>query len=1296
MTDPQALWEQLQEERARRKALEEVLRKRVLYERYLTDFASQFLHSGPHELDATLARVMTMIGSLAQADRAYLVLWNGETGRPAVRAQWRQEGKKAIQPENMGGDAFFRNYLERVRQGQLALLGIEPDPWESDFGISLASQTAVPMVGPLAWVPIQQGPKVVGFLGADSVSQRTIRWSVDFVSFLRLVSEMMLTAIQRQAAERGLQGHRRFLRGVIDALPTPIAVMDRGGQYLLVNEAKAALFGMTREDIEGQREAFLESRYEEPERRRELARRVFETGREHTFTERLTNAAGEQRWFDTVLRSLDSPGGDEAYTLTVMTDLTDRRGMEQDLRESEAAIRTLYEIGSNATMTFQEKIQFLLGFGCGRFDVEHGFLARMDQEENVFDVQEAIGPEHGRIPKGYRCGLEDTYCRRLYSEDSPIIVENAGEDAGWKDYVPYRMRRLETYLGTRVMIGGRLWGSFCFFSMKPHRRSYTTLDRELLNLMAQMVAGEIERRERESELRLMEFAVNRAGESVFWYDERGAIAYANDAACRNLGYSREELLKKACWEIVKDCEESHFLERWGEIQQGQAAIFECEHIRRDGTLMSVESSLNKVRFEGREYICAFVRDISSRKEAEAHLLKSMEKAEAATKAKSMFLANMSHEIRTPLNGVIGMTGLLLDTKLDNEQREWGEAIRRSGEALLSVVNDVLDFSKIEAGKLELEETPFDPFLAAEEIADLLAPKAHDKGIELSYLVSPGLPRYLIGDPGRIRQVLLNLTGNAIKFTEKGGVELIIGGHDESDDEVTVRFEVRDTGIGIPVERLNRLFQPFSQVDASMTRRYGGTGLGLAICRELAELMGGEVGAESEQGKGSNFWFTARLRKEGDAATHSQRRASRNRLRGLRMLVIDANDTHRENLMQQVSLWGVECSEACGGLEGLARLRHGADSRCPFDLVLLDTMLTDLEPSAFVKRTRADRRFADTRTVLMVPRSKRSEETSRAVEGVSAVLPKPVKQSQLYDCLVALIDADETGLEASASPIKAAPALPPERTFNMRVLVAEDNAINQKVAMRMLERLGCRCDVAGNGLEALNAAKSLPYDMIFMDCQMPEMDGFQATAAIRALKTAAAHTPVVAMTANALRGDRDRCLAAGMDDYVAKPVNRDVLIEVLARWEQRRSQARQPSPDASLEDVTPEDTQEPGSRLATGTLTLDISRLLQIADGDHDFVQELLRSFCDESEKRIGDLGQAIADCDWPKAYRAAHSIKGGASNVGANRLSRAAKRIEDLTREPGEIDLQGIRRLFETVDVEFRRAAAAMLSKSSD
>ena len=687
--------------------------------------------------------------------------------------------------------------------------------------------------------------------------------------------------------------------------------------------------------------------------------------------------------------------------------------------------------------------------------------------------------------------------------------------------------------------------------------------------------------------------IRTLGEGLCVLDLKGHLVSMNPEAEQLLGWPEADLTGQPFFCRVRCADETpltdqdlsaHF-QKCVATQQA-CSLDQASFLRRDGSTFLSSCTLNAIITGGQcSGAVLLFSDITERKRGEEVLKKAKADAESAAQAKSEFLATMSHEIRTPMNGVIGMTGLLLETELTREQREYAETVRTSGEHLLTIINDILDFSKIDAGKLTLEILDFDLRNSMEEVLDLFSEQASAKGINLAHLFHAEVPTALRGDPGRIRQIVTNLIGNAIKFTQQGDIVLHVGLVEERSGGVLVRFEVADTGIGIAPETSARLFQSFTQADASTTRKFGGTGLGLAISKRLVEMMGGTIGVESQLGQGSRFWFTVFLEQQPMECRVPL--VETPDLRGLQVLVVDDKEINRRVLELYLKKWGLLGTLAESGEEALRLLREGVAHGTPYDIAMISFNMAGMDGLHLARMISTDPALKGTHMVLLSSAGQRGDAKAAVEAGVAGYLTKPVRESQLRECLATIIGT--RGCRQQGAGVERSGRLPgnglvtrhtlaeANRKTGTRLLLAEDNVINQKVAVRMLENLGYRADVVANGVEALEATARIAYSAVLMDCQMPEMDGFEATYAIREREALFAKSdargdgrqhahrlPIIAMTANSMKGDRERCLEAGMDEYISKPIKPKDLADVLGRLlSNHESSPQQPSRSSSV-------------------------------------------------------------------------------------------------------------------------------------
>ncbi len=964
----------------------------------------------------------------------------------------------------------------------------------------------------------------------------------------------------------------------------------------------------------------------------------------YTITYRIRHKNGNYIWFETTSSAIrTSENEDSQEIIGVSRDISDRKQREQQLQDSEASIRALYQITSTREMNFQERLRRILKVGCYKFGLEVGLLSRLEdinptQNQYKLEIMAAMCP-YPEIQTGKVFELTDSLGLMTAKSKKPLYFESLQfSGLPCSTSTPFK---IEAYMGIPVIVENKVYGILCFWSQQTKTEPFKAVDRELLKLMAQWIGSELER-------------------------------------------------QKTAQDLAK------------------------------------------------------VRD----------------EALAATKAKSEFLATMSHEIRTPMNAVIGMTGLLLDTRLTSTQQDYVETIRSSSDALLSLINDILDFSKIESGKLELEQHPFDLRTCIEESLDLLATKAVSKNIELAYLIDPITPSKVIGDGARLRQILVNLLSNAVKFTETGEVvislkavslEPIVSEEnlDENSTETTtqpnryqIQFAVRDTGIGIPPARMNRLFKSFSQVDSSTSRQYGGTGLGLVISKRLAEMMGGQMWVESHKtiagepptdfipsmtnstdnrplpdpvkidqvsqtsksfipnkAVGSTFYFTIIV----ESCSHLKKEWGKTpELTEKRLLIVDNNATNRQVLTLQTQAWGMLAKTAANGVEALNILRQGE----PFDMALLEMQMPDFDGLSLAKEIRKLSPYKRVPLVLLTSMGRQSIDRAQLYD-FSACLNKPIKQSQLYNVLMNILGGESLEVHlADKDRVKLTKDIPLlAKTLPLRILLAEDHLVNQKVALQILQRMGYRADVAGNGLEVLEALRRQTYDVILMDMQMPEMDGLEAARQIKKLygdreQDMSERPRIIAVTANAMESDRNDCIAAGMDDYISKPIRMEQLVAVLKQCKPINQAVLNNNIDVVVSETVqltnePKQTQVFSTQVATSPreklVVLDPNVIESLREIEA--LEEAVEAYIETAPELLEKIAAATTNLDAEQLKPAAHSLKSISGTLGALTLFELCEQLEMKARETLEKGVplsEDITTIYDKVTAELGWVKAAL------
>jgi PAS domain S-box-containing protein len=1024
----------------------------------------------------------------------------------------------------------------------------------------------------------------------------------------------LLTDNLKRSEEALRQSEERF-RKVFEEGPVGIALGSPDFRILKANRALCEMLGYSEKELTGLRFADI-THPEDAERTLQLGRELF-AGKipSYQLEKRYVTKSQQVIWSNVTATLIRRPDGQPLYALGIIEDISQRKQAEQVLEQNEKRFRALIEKSSDC-------IALVSPAGVILYDAEPATFRNLGYSNGELIGQNAFDLIHPKDASRLRPLLAELLQRPGHTRTTQFRIRHKDETWHWME------------------------GTATNLLNEPSVQAIVINARDISERML------AEAKLRQSEERFSKaFLASPAAVTIATLAE-GRFIDANDSFLQLMGYSREEIIGRTAlgldmWLSAED--RANFAKRLRE--GGFVRNYECAFRTKSGEIREGLGAAELIELNGERCILTIIVDITDRKRFEVELAEARDEALESARTKSEFLANISHEVRTPLNGIMGMTVLLQDTPVTSEQRQFIKTIQTSADALLTIINDILDFSKIEAGKLQFETLDFDLRSTVENTVELVAERAQGKQIELISAIYDNMPTLLRGDPGRLRQVITNLLVNGIKFTEHGEVALRVTRESETPTHLTVCFTVTDTGIGIAPDALPYLFQAFSQADGSTTRKYGGTGLGLAISKQLVELMGGQIGVESTPGKGSTFWFTAKFEKQKQTATVPE---FKSKLAGLRLLIVDDNETNRNLLLHQTAALDMRPLGASSGEEALEKLRQEAACGDPVALAILDMQMPGMDGLSLARAIKGSPDIAETRLLLMTSLGPRSDTALLRAAGVGAFLVKPVKQAQLIDCVLSVMSAtapSETRFwhQRRQPTLRSATELSLAGLPPLHILVAEDNPINQKVAIGLLEKLGCRAVAASTGHEVLKALELVPYDIVFMDCQLPELDGFKTTREIRKRESnqtngSRQRAQIIAMTSYAVSGAREKCLDAGMDDYISKPIQLDALETALQRAID------------SIRRADAAETKRPGPSI--DTTAIDLLRQLRRPDKP-DPVSELIDMFVRDTPERLHKLRTAVTQYNAEDLAAVAHSLRGCASSIGATELARLCQKLEE-------------------------------------
>ncbi len=1116
-------------------------------------------------------------------------------------------------------------------------------------------------------VPIRKGNRTVGVLGIDidakdweSKINQTIIYPISTGFILIFIVWFATISIYRRKLLKELVTITELrYKNVVESIREVVFHTDTDGLWTYLNPAWTDITGFPLSDCIGK--LFLNFIVEEDKDKTiNFFKPIIQNKKTHNHTEvRIRTTDGTEKWVEISARLLLNDENQTAGIAGTLRDVSERHLAEAALNTRDRILNGVSEsiqllfAETNFTEAVRKALRTLgEAVNVGRVYVFENHTDKLTGE--IFTSQRFEWSwEHLSVninnPELQKISYIKTLSRwyDILRIGNPVhgIIKNLPPE----EQELLSTRNVESFLVIPIIIDETFWG-FIGFDELSYDRTWTDSEVSALSAAASSLGIAIQRLQGENILREREEFTRAIFDSaqvgIIVVDaETHIIEDLNQAAAEMIGETQDTIRGNKCHKFIQS-------------EHGQCPITdhglpmahsERELITVTGKRIPILKTVIITNLHGRQHLVESFIDISERLRMETELRLAMNNAQTASQAKSEFLANMSHEIRTPLNGVIGMSHLMLDTTLDNRQQRYLKTIVNSAEVLLDVINDILDFSKIEAGRLDLEEEPFNLRDSIEDLAETFSHRAMTKGIELITYISPDVPRYVLGDSVRIRQVLTNLIGNAIKFTDKG--EIVAGCTVEStnNNKVVLRFSVRDSGIGIPPERRDRLFKSFSQVDASTTRKYGGTGLGLVISKSIVDMMGGVINVESEIGSGSTFWFTLPLEISQNVPEEEKTRASKvDVLKGKSILVVDDHEVNRQILFDQLTHWGIAVETAEGSGPALKKLRIRCAEGKKFDLAIIDYQMPVMNGIDLAKAIKKDPTLQDLKLILFSSMDAPTDDEEFKAINFSSTITKPIRQSVLLDSLMSVLYQDNITLKECDETTDT------NYIHNDKILLAEDNEVNQMVVSEILSRSGYSVQITNNGKEAFDAISDHKYDLVLMDCQMPILDGFECTKRVRKLEEdTGQHLPIIALTANATREDQEKCLHSGMDDYLSKPVAPAKLIAMIEKWLQNRNNVSE-----NMESII--DTSNYVHVDIDEDVPINIPELIERCAGSKEFAKSVVLRFIERTPVDLADLQELLNTNNAEAFGKLAHKIKGASATIAANKLREYNELMQNM------------------------------------